>query len=172
MRALRRPALPPSSPRSLLALCWPWRWRAGCSLRLPSWFNRNKALRQSAFRATMPPNLLTCIKAPARPSRNKSMYTRVEVSMNKLVALGLAAAGGVMAFRALPHETRLRLTAPLRRRISQHMQQMMASLPDDAPPKLVASILPKLQAQNDQIIAMLREQNQLLREQQRRVAAE
>jgi hypothetical protein len=100
------------------------------------------------------------------------MYTRVEVSMNKLVALGLAAAGGVMAFRALPHETRSRLTAPLRRRISEHMQQMMASLPDDAPPKLVASILPKLQAQNDQIIAMLREQNQLLREQQRRVAAE
>ena len=49
------------------------------------------------------------------------MYTRVEVSMNKLVALGLAAAGGVMAFRALPHETRLRLTAPLRRRISQHI---------------------------------------------------
>jgi hypothetical protein len=29
------------------------------------------------------------------------------------------------------------------------------------------SVLPKLQAQNDQIVAMLREQNELLREQQR-----
>ena len=92
--------------------------------------------------------------------------------MNKLIALGLATVGGVMAFRALPRETRLRLTAPLKRRISEHMQQMMASLPEDAPPRLIMSVLPKLQAQNDQIIAMLQEQNELLRQQQRRVAAE
>ena len=33
-----------------------------------------------------------------------------------------------------------------------------------APPKLIMSVLPKLQVQNDQIIALLREQNELLRE--------
>ena len=38
---------------------------------------------------------------------------------------------------------------------------MMARLPDDAPPKLIVSILPKLQAQNDQIIALLQEQQQI-----------
>ena len=91
--------------------------------------------------------------------------------MNKLIAIGLAAIGGVIVFRSLPPETRSRLTAPVKRWITEHMQQMMATLPEDAPPKLVASILPKLLAQNDRIIAMLQEQNDLLR-QQRRVAAE
>jgi hypothetical protein len=51
--------------------------------------------------------------------------------------------------------------------MAKHMERMMASLPEDAPPKLVMSILPKLRVQNDQIIAMLQEQNELLREQQR-----
>ncbi|HEX6533460.1 MAG TPA: hypothetical protein VF041_02615 [Gemmatimonadaceae bacterium] len=50
------------------------------------------------------------------------------------------------------------------RRIRQRMERAMASLPDDAPPKLVMSVLPRLRDQNDQIIAMLREQNELLRE--------
>ena len=51
--------------------------------------------------------------------------------------------------------------------MTEGMEHMMASLPEGTPPKLVMSVLPKLQAQNDQIIAMLREQNELLREQQR-----
>jgi hypothetical protein len=49
--------------------------------------------------------------------------------------------------------------------MTEKMEQMMASLPEGAPPKLIMSVLPKLQAQNDQIIAMLREQNELLRHQ-------
>jgi hypothetical protein len=44
------------------------------------------------------------------------------------------------------------------------MEHMMASLPETSPPKLVMSVLPLLRDQNDQIIAMLREQNALLRE--------
>jgi hypothetical protein len=96
----------------------------------------------------------------------------MEVSMNKLVAIGLAAVGGVAVFRSLPPDTRSRLTAPVKRWIAEHMRQMIATLPEDAPPKLVASILPKLLAQNDQIIGMLREQNELLRQKQRRAGAE
>ena len=92
--------------------------------------------------------------------------------MNKLIAIGLAVVGGVIVFRTLPPDTRSRLTAPIRRWITERMQQMMASLPEDAPPRVVTSVLPKLQVQNDQIIAMLREQNELLRQQQRRVTAE
>jgi len=47
------------------------------------------------------------------------------------------------------------------------MEKMMANLPEDSPPRLVMSILPKLREQNDQIIAMLQEQNELLRGQKR-----
>ncbi len=89
--------------------------------------------------------------------------------MKPLTALGLATVGGVIAFRCLPREVRSRLTARARHRVLEGMEHMMASLPEGAPPKLIMSVLPKLQAQNDQIIAMLREQNELLREQQRNV---
>jgi hypothetical protein len=51
--------------------------------------------------------------------------------------------------------------------MAEHMERMMARLPENAPPRLVVSILPRLQAQNEQIIALLREQNELLRERQR-----
>lgn len=82
-------------------------------------------------------------------------------------ALALAAVGGAIAFRCLPRRSRDRLTSLAGHRMLKGMEHMMASLPEGAPPKLVMSILPKLKAQNDQIIAMLREQNELLREQQR-----
>ena len=54
--------------------------------------------------------------------------------------------------------------------MAKRMREMMMNLPDNAPPKLVISILPKLHAQNDQIIAMLREQNELLRQLQQRTS--
>jgi hypothetical protein len=87
--------------------------------------------------------------------------------MKTTSALALAVLGGLMAFRCLPRESRDRLTSSARNRVLKGMEHMMASLPEGAPPKLVMSILPKLLAQNEQIIAMLREQNELLRKQQR-----
>jgi len=44
------------------------------------------------------------------------------------------------------------------------MKRMMNAMPEDSPPKLVMSILPRLQEQNDQILALLKEQNDLLRQ--------
>ena len=87
--------------------------------------------------------------------------------MKPLTALGLATVGGMITFWCLPPEMRNRLTARARQRMLAGMEHMMASLPEGSPPKLIMSVLPKLQAQNDQIIAMLREQNERLREQQR-----
>ena len=84
--------------------------------------------------------------------------------MNKFIALGLVGLGGVIAFRFLPQELRPRPAVALRRWIAKHMEQLMLSLPANAPPKLVMSILPKLRAQNDEIIALLREQNDKLRD--------
>ncbi len=93
----------------------------------------------------------------------------------RLVAVGVAALGGVIAYRCIPSAWRHRMTHAVGGRISKHMIEhvgrVMASLPEGAPPKLVASILPKLQAQNEQIIAMLREQNELLRQQQQRTTS-
>ncbi len=87
--------------------------------------------------------------------------------MNRLVLVGAVTAGGLIAYRCLSPEKRHRLTSAVKHQMMKHMEQMMASLPEDAPPKLVTSILPRLQAQNDQIIALLQEQNKLLRGRQR-----
>lgn len=84
--------------------------------------------------------------------------------MHRFIALGVAAIGGAIAFRFLSKESRRRLGDALNRRMLRHMERMMASLPDNSPPKLVMSVLPQLHDQNDQIIAMLREQNALLRQ--------
>lgn len=87
--------------------------------------------------------------------------------MKKFVAFFLAIAGAAIGYRLLPPESRDRLGAAAQRSMSRHFARMMARLPDDAPPKLVISILPKLQEQNDQIIAMLKEQKQFLQRQRR-----
>jgi len=49
--------------------------------------------------------------------------------------------------------------AAMRRRM---MERMMEAMPDDSPPKLITSILPRLKEQNDEVLALLREQNELL----------
>jgi hypothetical protein len=42
------------------------------------------------------------------------------------------------------------------------MQRMLKSMPEDSPPKLIISILPRLQEQNEEILALLKEQNDIL----------
>ena len=83
--------------------------------------------------------------------------------MKTLVAVGAVTLGAVIAVRYLPRQSPGHLGDVVGRRIMKRMEQIIASLPEGAPPKLVMSVLPRLQAQNDQIIAMLREQNDLLR---------
>ncbi len=84
--------------------------------------------------------------------------------MRKLLTLALLVGGGVIAARRLrPSEGRShgpRTGATIRERM---MARMMERLPADSPPKLVMSILPRLREQNDEIIALLREQTELLR---------
>jgi hypothetical protein len=86
--------------------------------------------------------------------------------MKALIALGATAVAGVIAFRFLPQASRDRVTGAIKDRMLKGCEHMVASLPEEAPPKLIMSVLPKLQAQNEQIIAMLREQTELLRERQ------
>lgn len=84
--------------------------------------------------------------------------------MNKAIVLGAAVIGGVIAFRSLSTAPHRHLGSAIRHRMLRHMERMMVHLPDSSPPKLVMSVLPRLQKQNVQIIAMLKEQNVLLRE--------
>ncbi len=88
----------------------------------------------------------------------------------KLATLAAATVGGLILLRCIPIESRHRMTRAvgdwMNRRMIEHMGRMMARLPEGAPPKLVMSVLPKLEAQSEQIIAMLQEQNELLRQRQ------
>ncbi len=83
--------------------------------------------------------------------------------MKRLLVLGAIAVGVVIAFQSRG-EPRRRLAAAARRRMLKRIEDMMASLPEDSPPKLIKSVLPQLRDQNDQMIRMLGEQNELLRE--------
>ncbi len=47
------------------------------------------------------------------------------------------------------------------------MERCMEMMPDDAPPKALMSGVDKIQTQNEQMLALLREQNELLRERTR-----
>ncbi len=88
--------------------------------------------------------------------------------MRRLFAIGAAVIGGVIVARWFrPAEGRGLDRLP-RATIKQRiMARMMEGLPADSPPKLVMSILPRLRQQNDEIIALLREQNELLRRERR-----
>ena len=74
------------------------------------------------------------------------------MDQRKLLAIGAAIGGVIVAQRLLRSKGRGRI-----------MERMMARMPPDSPPKPVMSILPRLREQNDEIVALLREQNELLR---------
>lgn len=85
--------------------------------------------------------------------------------MKRSIALGAILLGGAVAFQSLSPSRRHRLAVAVRGKILKKMERIMASLPEDSPPKLAKSLLPHLRDQNEQIIRMLMEQNDLLREQ-------
>jgi hypothetical protein len=85
--------------------------------------------------------------------------------MRRGLALGAVVVGGVIAVRRLLPSSEGRgpdrHPGPTMRQ--RMLARMIAGLPPDSPPRLVMSILPRLREQNDEIIALLREQNELLR---------
>ena len=93
--------------------------------------------------------------------------------MRRLLALGALSAGGVIAARRFLLRQGARSSARPGTTIRQRMMaRMLEGMPSNSPPKLVMTILPRLQQQNDEIIALLRDQNELLRSQSQRATRE
>ncbi|MCP4384559.1 MAG: hypothetical protein GY798_24630 [Hyphomicrobiales bacterium] len=82
--------------------------------------------------------------------------------MNRFPLIVVIAGATLFVGRKLLTQGRTERTsfASMRRRM---MRRMMDAMPEDSPPRLVVSILPRLQQQNDQILVLLKEQNDLLR---------
>ena len=83
--------------------------------------------------------------------------------MKLLIALGAAGIAGAIAYRCVPRGRRAHLASDVKQRVRRRLEHVMAELPENSPPKLIMYVLPKLKAQNEQIIELLREQNELLR---------
>jgi hypothetical protein len=87
--------------------------------------------------------------------------------MKRLMLVSGIVVGGAVASRILSENQRdpiSRLAAEMRKRFKSHMGRMMEEMPEDSPPRLVMSTLPRLAEQNDQILELLREQNALITE--------
>jgi hypothetical protein len=80
--------------------------------------------------------------------------------MNRVLLLTPIVLGGVIVVRNLltpeRRESLSRLPATLMKHCMEHM-------PEDSPPRIMTYGVRRVQAQNDEIIALLREQNELLR---------
>ena len=82
--------------------------------------------------------------------------------MRRVMLLTAIVFGGVFVARRL-------LTAERREGLSRlpatMMERCMELMPEDSPPKVMTSSLRRMQEQNEEILALLREQNDLLRQQ-------
>ena len=81
--------------------------------------------------------------------------------MTKLLLLIAVLLGGVFAVRRLLTEEQ---REGLSRLPGTFMERFMEKLPEDSPPKVMMSSLRRMQEQNEELLALLREQNDLLRE--------
>lgn len=87
--------------------------------------------------------------------------------MKRLFVVSGILVGGAVAYRFLSEKQRepmSRFAGKLRGRLRSHMWRMMEEMPEDSPPRLVMSTLPRLAQQNDQILTLLKEQKALIQE--------
>lgn len=80
-----------------------------------------------------------------------------------MVAIGI----GIVALlrRVLPAEQRASLQENLSKVPGAMMEHCMDMMPEDSPPKVMMSSMRRFEEQNDELAALLREQNKLLKKQ-------
>jgi len=81
--------------------------------------------------------------------------------VKKLLVLMVILLGGAYAVRGLLAEERREQLARLPATLMERCMEMM---PEDSPPMVMMSGLRRLQEQNEELLALQREQNELLRE--------
>lgn len=90
--------------------------------------------------------------------------------MKRMLPFAAGVIGGAVAYRWLQQpeqqEPIQRFRRSVAKRMVKGMERVMDELPEDSPPKLVASTLPRLQEQHEEVLTLLREQNELLRQPQ------
>ncbi len=86
--------------------------------------------------------------------------------MKKLLFLTATAFGtAVLVRRLVPAERRAQLREDLAQMPATVMEKCMEAMPEDSPPKVMTSGILRMQEQNDELVALFREQNKLLRKQ-------
>lgn len=80
--------------------------------------------------------------------------------MRRMIAVVVLAVAGLVVGRHLLVGGSRPSPAAMRRKM---MDRMMRAMPEGSPPKVITSVLPRLHEQNEEIIALLKEQNALLR---------
>ena len=86
--------------------------------------------------------------------------------MKGLLFVTAIALGTVVAVRRLvPAERRTQLRESLAQMPATMMERCMESMPEDSPPKVMMSAMRRFEEQNDELLALSREQNKLLRKQ-------
>ena len=87
--------------------------------------------------------------------------------MKRVLLLAILLGGAIAVLRLLPGGLGERLSQRRERmmgRMGERFSTMMEHLPDESPPKVFMSGIRRMQEQNEQLLALLREQNDLLRE--------
>ena len=82
-----------------------------------------------------------------------------------LLLIAILVGGAIAVRRLLPAERREGLS----RLPGTFMERCMEQMPEDSPPKVMMSSFRRMREQNEEIVVLLREQNELLRQ---RVSAE
>ena len=77
-----------------------------------------------------------------------------------LLLIAILVGGAIAVRRLLPAERREGLS----RLPGTFMERCMEQMPEDSPPKVLLSSLRRMREQNEEVLALLREQNDLLRE--------
>ena len=86
--------------------------------------------------------------------------------MKKLLFLATTAVvTAALVRRVVPAERRAQLRESLLQMPATIMEQCMEAMPEDSPPKVMTSGIRRMQEQNDELVALFREQNELLRKQ-------
>ena len=86
--------------------------------------------------------------------------------MKELLFVTAVALGTVVAVRRLvPPERRTQLRESLAQMPATMMERCMESMPEDSPPKVMTSAMRRFEEQNDELLALVREQNKLMRKQ-------